>query len=177
MPSLSDIANDAKNLLTQIRDNTAATNTRLDTINGTLHSGFNNLGQGLFAIWQVEKQSVSLLEANSQENHTIICWLSIIAEMLCREERTLEQQLQTQRELRDSVGRMESILELVHAREAVEAQRVAELRQSLEKCCPPRVPEPGPCFEPCHLREVQEFTPQGQDWKPQQQDANTRGLK
>jgi hypothetical protein len=178
MPSLSDIANDIKNILNnvsvntqqtavttgQIKADTAAANVKLDSINTTLQNGFALLASGLFAIQEGQKKTNSLLEANSAENKTIICWLTIMAELLCRQLRKFNEHLLMEDEIRDSLHMLTRVFELVYAREAVEAARLAETEKSIAECCPPEKPEPERCYDPCVLRPVEPYKPQGQDW-------------
>lgn len=180
MPSLSDVANDIKNLLSDINANTQQTaaiagnikndtadiKTKLDTINNTLNSGFANLALGLFAIFEAEKQTNSLLLINDEENRTIICWLKAIADLLCRELRKTDEEVELQTEIRDAVKMEEKILELVHSRETLEAERLNELDEEIKKCCPPKEEPPEFCYDECKLAETPVYKPQGQDWHP-----------
>jgi hypothetical protein len=185
MPSLSDVANDIKNTLNDIKANSQQTNivagqikgdtgtivNELNAINATLNNGFNTLAQGLFAVFEAEKEANSLLIINAEQNQTIICWLSTIADLLCRELRKMNSIIDIETRTRDAVITTESLLELVHAREAVEVERAAQLEAEIRKCCPPPEPQPEFCFEPCKLRETPVYKPQGQDWKPRQHES------
>jgi len=180
MPSLTDIANEIKAILNnvaastqqtavttnQIKADTAAANVKLDAIHGTLNNGFTMVGIGLFAIHEGQKKTNSLLEANVEQNRTMICWLTNIADVLCRMMRKMNEQIELQTDMRDSLELLRAIQELVHAREFVEAQRAAAARKAIEKCCPPPPVKPEPCFDPCNVREVDIYKPRGQDWTP-----------
>ena len=183
MPSLTDIANDIKNILNDIKANsqqtnivagqikvdTAAIKTELNTINATIQTETMVLSGGLFAIFQAQKVTNSLLLANSEENKTMICWLTTIADLLCRELRKMNTQIQLQTTMRDDLHMLETIMSLVHSRETLEAERLAQLQAEVEKCCPPPETKPEFCFDPCRLREVETYHPQGQDWTPPRQ--------
>jgi hypothetical protein len=191
MPSLTDVANEIKAILNnvatstqqtavttnQIKGDTAAANVKLDTINTTLTAGFATLGLGLFALHEGQKKTNTLLELNAEQNYSIICWLANIADVLCRMMRKMNQQTAIQTEMRDSLDVMRAILELVHAREFVEAQRLAEAHAAIEKCCPPPVEDPEYCFEPCALRPVDIYEPRGQTWKPPRQPAGSPDIR
>jgi hypothetical protein len=180
MPSLSDIANDIKATLNnintntnqtaitagQIKANTDAANIKLDTIEGTLVAGFDSVEHGLFALLESSKKANSLLEANSEENKTIICWVTVIADLLCRQLRKMNTQIELQTEMRDSLKVLQAISELANAEAALEAQRVAKLEAEIRRCCPPPEPQPEHCFDPCRLREVPTYPPKEQDWTP-----------
>lgn len=188
MPSLTDIANEIKTVLNdvatntsqtavtanQIKNDTAAANVKLDTINNTLHNGFVMVGTGLFALHEGQKKTNSLLEANSEQNKTMICWLTNIADVLCRMMRKMNEQTELQTDMRDSLDVMRSLFELVHSREFVEFQRQEEARKKIEKCCPPPRKEPERCFDPCALRQVPPYDPKGQDWTPPRQQEPPR---
>jgi hypothetical protein len=180
MPSLSDIATEIKNILTnvdtnthqtsiiagQIKSNTDAANVKLDAIEGTLIAGFDSVEHGVFAVLESSKKANSLLEANSEENKTIICWLSVIADLLCRQLRKMNTEIALQTEMRDSLHMLQAISELANAKEAIEAQRVAKLEAEIRSCCPLPAPVPEHCFDPCQLTVVPTYPPKGQDWTP-----------
>ena len=183
MPSLTDIANEIKTILNnvatntqqtavtanQIKAETVAANQKLDAINSSLNSGFSLVGAGLFALHEAQKRTNNLLEANVEQNKAMICWLAKIAEVLCRSMRKMNEQTELQTDMRESLKVLRSIMELAHAREFVEAQRLAATTKAIEKCCPPKRPEPEPCFEPCEVRVVEPYDPRGQDWAPKRQ--------
>lgn len=182
MASLSDIANDIKNILNniatdthqtaltsnQIKADTAAANVKLDTINNTLQQGFALVANGLFAIHEAQKKTNTLLEENVEQNKAIICWLTIIADLLCRQLRKFNKHLVLQEDIRDSLNLLQSILQLVHAREALEVQKQIETEKKIAECCPPEEPRPEQCFEPCPVQRVPPYDPKGQDWKREQ---------
>jgi hypothetical protein len=184
MPSLSDVANQLNATLTDVSANThttavaagqiraelTAANTKLDTIENTLDGGFHLMGQALFAIHEAQKMSNSLLLANSRENRTIICWLSIIADLLCSALRKMDEQIAIGGSMQESLAMLRAILELVHARETVEVERLRETQAQIERCCPPEEEEPKPCYRPCALDVVEPYHPRGQEWHEQGPD-------
>lgn len=188
MPSLSDIANDIKATLNdihtntqqtatiagQIKSNTDAANIKLDTIEGTLVAGFDSVEHGLFALLESSKKANSLLEANSEQNKTMICWLTAIADLLCRQLRKMNIEIGLQTEMRDSLQMLQAISELANAEETIEAQRVAKMEAEIRRCCPPKQLEPERCFDPCTLREVPTYPPKEQDWTPPKRPTGTQ---
>ena len=58
------------------------------------------------------------------------------------------------------------IIELVHAPEALEALKFKELEDKIEKCCPPPVITPVPCFKSCDSPEVPPYKPVDTKWTP-----------
>lgn len=186
MPSITDIATEIKAILNnvatntqqtavtanQIKGDTAAANAKLDAIHSKLSEGFSILTLGLFALHEGQKKTNSLLESNSEENKTIICWLANSAEVLCRMMRKMNDQTEILTDMRDSLNVMRAMLELVHAREFVESQRIAAANRAIEVCCPPSRKPPERCFEPCTLREVKIYEPRGQDWVPKNPNSD-----
>jgi hypothetical protein len=163
MPSLEDVANDLKGLLQDVKNNTAQTNTELNTTNTELNNvlgaintlinidqaGFVNLSTGVAVLIDRASETVSLLDENRQQNDTIICWLNHIADVACKQLHVLEASAQLQRSMDHHLQRLESIAQLVHAREYVEILNDEANQARIERCCPPEVTEPKPCFEPC----------------------------
>jgi len=168
MPSLQDVANQIKADLDQIQGSTALTAGRVDTLTQHLDADTVALAQGLLAIWEVEKQSAALLDDNVQQNETIICWLQKQADLQCRILRRLDTLIEIETTTRNAVVKSEKIMELVHARETLEVDRLAALEAKIAACCPPPVPDPEPCYEPCQEGKIQRYQPKGQDWQPPQ---------
>ena len=180
MTTLADIANQINNTLSQINTNTQDTATtagqikgdtadiknRLDALKASLDAGIVVLAGGLFAIHESQKQANVLLEDNVEQNQSIICWLHKQADLLCGISHRLDTQIAIQTQTRDAAIKQEKIIELVHARETLEVDRLAELQQALLKCCPPPPVKPEPCFEPCPEPKLRRYDPRGQDWTP-----------
>lgn len=188
MPSLTDLANDINNTLTQIQTNTqnsAATDAAIkaDTgdIRNSLHSlvtvdqaGFASLSNGIAAIIDQQKATNALLDYERKQNDTIICWLTNIANVLCESLHVQQQQLQVETEMKGSLCEVKDILQLVHGTAAVEVLRERELQRKIEACCPPKKPEPKPCFQPCTEPSFRPYEPKVPDYKPLPQ-PNTAG--
>ena len=171
MPSLDDVANDLKGLLQDVKNNTAQTNTELNTTNTELNNvvgaintlinvdqaGFANLSTGLAVLIDRANETVSLLDQNRQQNDTIICWLNHIGDVACKQLHVLEASALFQRSMDHHLHRLESIAQLVHAREYVEILKDEATQARIECCCPPEVTEPSPCFEPCPNPEYEPY--------------------
>jgi hypothetical protein len=168
MPSLQDVANQIKDDLDQIKGSTALTAGRIDTLTQHLDADTATLAQGLFAIWEVEKQSAQLLDDNVVQNETIICWLQTQADLQCRILRRLDTLIDIDTATRDAVVKMEKILELVHAKETLEVDNLAAVQAQVTACCPPPEKQPEPCYEACREGKLQRYQPKGQDWQPPQ---------
>ena len=120
MPSIQDVADQINAKLDDINQHTADTVSRLDTLDADLDAGLGNLAEGLLAIWELQKVTNAVLEHQSGQNDTIICWLTNIAKVSCEQLHVLQAQAELQRSMDAHLGRLESIAHLVHAREYVE---------------------------------------------------------
>ena len=173
MPSIQDIADQIDASLNQLNANTAGIktdtteiSTELSQVDDHLEAGVATLADGLFAILEQQRRANSIAVHQVAQNDTIICWLDNIAELLCGMTRKLTRQIELQDSLVTSLDRLEGVAELVHARAAVEFDRQRQLREEIEKCCPPERPPPEPCPEPCRTPRPDLHDPRGQDWQP-----------
>lgn len=149
-----------------IKNEMAQANNRLNAIDNDLLAGFANVSQGLFAIAELQSVSNALLDANRQQNDTIICLIENSNELLCSITRKLTQQLDLSAATLTSVNRIEGIAVRSHSGEAADYDRHIALQEEIEACCPPDEREPEPCPEPCKTPKFRPFSPKGQDWKP-----------
>jgi hypothetical protein len=191
MPSLGDVANQVLNTLndidnktvglqttaTAIKNDSDDIKTKLDGIKTSLDTGVATLAGGLFAINENEKLADVLLKDLVGENQTIICLLKTSNDLLCRILHELQKDTAIQTTMRDGLVALEQVLELVHARETVEVERLGLVKARLEKCCPPRVPDPEKCFDPCPETKITIYEPKGQDWTPPQNQVILRAPK
>jgi hypothetical protein len=187
MPSIQDVADQINAKLDLINQNTTNTaqntantvavaqdiknemvqaNNRLNAIDNDLLTGFANLSQGLFAISELQKVSIALLDANRQQNDTIICLIENSNELLCGITRKLTRQLDLSAATLTSVNRIEGIAERSHAGEAADYDRHTALQAEIEACCPPDEERPEPCPEACEKPSFRPPSPKGRDWKP-----------
>lgn len=187
MPSIQDVADQINARLDQIVTNTANTaqntadnlavsqdirtelvqaNGRLAQINSTLAAGFANLSQGLFALLEVQRSALELLDHNRKQNDTIICELVNTNELLCNIMRKLAHQLRLSEASLASVQRIEGIVARVHSAEAADYDRDRELARKIEQCCPPKPIPEEKCPETCKTPPFRGREPAGQDWRP-----------
>ena len=153
------VANDIKNQLIQA-------NARLTAIDGNLSSGFANLSQGLFAISELHKVEIGLLDHHRKQHDTIICLLENSNELLCGITRKFTEQLRLSSESLRSTQRIEGMLERVHAAQASDYDRLQALNGKIERCCPPDAPPIERCPEACDKPDFRPRKPEGQDWQP-----------
>ena len=173
MPSIQDVADQINARLDQVVTNTGDNVTvskdirsRLDQTNNLLAQGFVNLGQGLFAILEVQKSALNLLDHNRKQNDTIICELVHANDLLCKIMNKLGDQVRLTQSLVVSVDRIEGIEERAHGAEAGDYDRDKALEKKIEVCCPPKPHPVDPCPKPCEAAEFRPRQPEGGDWKP-----------
>lgn len=166
MPSLADVANDLKGLLGDIKNNTAATTASVNQLVNINVAGFANLSAGMAVIIDRVQETNALLDENRQQNDTIICWLTNMANVLCEQLRRLEAQEILQRSMNAHLERLEAIDHLVHAREFVEVLAQEETNRRIDECCPPDRPAPTPCFEACPSPKHRPFPHSGAKFEP-----------
>jgi hypothetical protein len=171
MPSIQDVADEINAKLDQINQNTASTVTKIETLDGHVQAGVAQLSAGLFAIWELQKVTNSILEHHSRQNDTVICLLENTNELLCGITRKLTRQLDVGERQLTSLRRVEGIAERVHGAAAGDYDRAAELEAKILECCPPEEPEPEPCPDPCEVPKHRPYRPKGQDWQPEEQPA------
>lgn len=187
MPTLGDIANQAKALLEDIKANTAAIQvntdsikndtttikintdaiiTSLNLIDTNLKSGFTNLSQGIQVLILLGMQQNQLLSDNNKQNDTIICWLTNIANTLCDIKHNTDEEVTLQTDLSMTLHHIDDIGELVHSREALDVANRYEMESKMDKCCPSEKDEIPPCFNQCDLPDQTKFDPINPDWNP-----------
>jgi hypothetical protein len=166
MASLADVANDIKGLLGDVKNNTSQTNTEINTLIGIDGAGFTNLSAGLAVLIDRVQETNHLLDENRQQNDTIICWLTNIADVACEQLRVQRAQTELQKSMDAQLRRLESIAHLVHAREYVEVLADEATNARIDQCCPPPTPEPRPCFEACSSPEYRPFQHSGATFEP-----------
>lgn len=180
MASLTDIANQINNTLNQIQTNTANTaatvalvkadtgdlRTTLHTLDNDVQVGFANLSNGLAVVINEQQQTNQLLNFQIQQNETIICWLSNIADVLCRALHRLDTQVQLQTKMEEALEQLRAVSELVYATETIQLLKQRELQKRIDACCPEPEPEPEHCFDPCHAPTFEPPPSRPVDWKP-----------
>jgi hypothetical protein len=187
MPSLEQVANELQSILEDERTNTTAIksntttikndtakiktttgeiHTQLDQLTNALAVGFSNLGQGLGVLISLGTQANELAADNNNQNETIICWLTTIANVLCDIKRDMDEEIALQTAMAATLKHLNDIGELVHGREAIEVANRDEIQQRLDSCCPPEVEPVEPCFEPCISPTISESVRVKSTWEP-----------
>jgi len=173
MPSLADVANDIKALLDDIKSNTLATkNNTAQTaanvmiLNSTSQAGFSNLANGIAVEIALQHQTNDLLNINNEQNEVIICWLKNVANVLCNIKNNTDKSVALETEIKTTIVHLDKISELLNSEQAMEVLKHNELQKQIEKCCPPLVIEPKPCFDDCKLPKFSDYKPIDTKWTP-----------
>jgi uncharacterized protein YoxC len=180
MPSIQDVADQINAKLDQISQNTANTsagvntlhadlgsvNAKLDALDTHLQAGLADVSSGLFAIWEQQKLTNSMLEHQTKQNDAILCTLENATELLCGITRKLSRQLDLSEQLVGSLKRVEGITERVNPGAAGDFDRLVRIQEEIRSCCPPEEAEPEPCPEACEKPKEKPYRPKGQDWSP-----------
>lgn len=187
MPSLGDVANEIKAILEDLKTNTntikghtnsikndtsaikANTNTisnQLNQLDVDMKIGFTNLAQGLQILIALGMQANQLLVENNEQNRTMICWLTNIANTLCDVKRNTDKEVVLQTDISATLHHMDDIGELVNSREAMDVANRYEIEDRMNKCCPQEEEPVRPCFDQCLAPKPTKFEPIKPDWKP-----------
>ncbi len=142
-------------LLQDLRQEARQTNARLD-----------NLADGLFALLEVQRAALALLDHHRRQNDTIICELVNNNDLLCGMTRKLTDLVDTGHDTLTAVWRLEAIAERVHPGPAADYDRALETERRIEACCPPDEERPEPCPPSCEVPRFDPPRPQGQNWTP-----------
>lgn len=167
--STSDTAqNTANNVAVSesIRDQLIEVNNRISQLDARLATGFANLSQGLFAILEVQRAALILLDHHRRQNDTIICELVNNNELLCTIMRRSGEQVRLLETSTTSIQRIEGILEFTHCAEAAEYDRHREVIRRVEECCPPKPIPKEDCPDSCETPVHRAPDPAGQEWEP-----------
>lgn len=187
MPSLGDVANEVKALLEDVKSNTNSTKnntasiktdataikantdtiiTRINQLDTDVKSGFTNLAQGLEVLIALGMQANQLLAENNEQNRTMICWLTNIANTLCDIKRNTDKEVALQTGISATLHHIDDIGELVNSHAAIEVANRYELEERMNKCCPPEEEPVRPCFDQCIVPKPNKYEPIKSDWKP-----------
>lgn len=164
MPSADDLFNQvvaANNRLEAIKGDLLdvkaaidAAKSAVDQVNGTLTTGFGQL----VVLGQYNNEALS---QNAKQNDSALCILEHISEKTCELLNQSVVQTRMQTNMDEGVSALADMYAAGHADAARERERLQELQQQIEKCCPPAQPEAAckyaPCPAPPHLGDPPEI--------------------
>lgn len=133
---------DVKGKLDALKAATDAVRASVETVNKTLQNGFSTLiTLGIY--------TNQALFHNSQQNDTIICMLEQISRNTCQLVNQAVLQTQLQQAISKNTEALAALYAATHAEAALTREREEALRQQIERCCPPKPPEPACRYERC----------------------------
>jgi len=163
MPNATDIFNAINGVINEVKAQGVATNTKLDTVNSKLDAiktytdavktsvdQMNaTLKTGLTQIIKLLQYADLALYQNALQNDTMICELEKISNNTCAiwNEAHLQTALQTS--MNKNLTVLTAMYAAVHAEVALTLEREQALKDQIEKCCPPKPPEPVCQNSPC----------------------------
>ena len=121
----------------------------VDTLDGDVKAGFAATVTGLNTIAKIDIEAVKLLFHLTQQADTMICALEHISKNTCEILTQVTTQTQLQTRIRDDADVLRDIEESEHPEAVLERQRLAALREQIERCCPTEQPGPACSYEPC----------------------------
>jgi hypothetical protein len=152
MPNLDDLYNaivavrgntqPLHNDLQFIHNEIQKSNLHFQTMTDILNAGFLNLSKGIIAL-------AKLQQFNNNQNSTIICILEKISEHTCHLVNESHKQSDLQTSITDKITDLLALYEASHADQAIEYNRLKEIKKELEQCCPNIIPEPPCQYTPC----------------------------
>lgn len=151
-PTVTDVYNQlvlVNGKLDQLNVSITAQATAFSHLDSDVKKGFKSTVDTLNAIAQIETGVATLLFHLTQQGDTIICALEHISKNTCDlvTQSTIQTGLQTR--IRQDADASRAILEAAHPEAALLDHRLAELREQVERCCPPEKPPPACTYAPC----------------------------
>ncbi len=141
---------DIKGKLDGLKASTDAVKSSVDSaanqLVATLNAGFAQL----IALGDYTNQA---LYHNDVQNDTMICELTHISKNTCGLLNEAAAQTRIQSAIEQAATRLAFLYATVHAEAELERERMAKLREEIEKCCPPPAPQPPCAYEPCAAPE------------------------
>jgi hypothetical protein len=138
-----------KTVDTDVKAGTTATVNALTTLDNDVKAGTVAVVDTLKVIAEIELAVAGLLFHLTQQADTMICELGQISKNTCGILTQVTIQTELQKSIRKDVDILLQIQEAVHPEAGLQLARLAELRAQVEKCCPPRPPEPACTYVAC----------------------------
>lgn len=133
---------DVKVKLDAIKAATDAVKKAVDQVDNTLQWGFTQL----ITIGNYTNQA---LAQNDKQNDTMICILEHISKNTCELLDEADMQTRLQIDMDKNTSLLADLFAATHAEAALTREREEALRNQIEQCCPPRIPDPPCSYEPC----------------------------
>jgi hypothetical protein len=141
--------NDAYNQLVQANSQLTTLHNDLQQVNTSVEAGTAATESGFAGLDQLVQYTNQLLGYEIEQNETIICNLTKIAQQTCELVNQAVLQTAAQQAMRADLDDMRQLYELANPAAAVEQHRLEALNRKIEACCPPPVAPPPCTYEPC----------------------------
>jgi hypothetical protein len=145
MPSATDFFNEIKGINHRLDTLTAA----IDTVRAAVQQVETTLSGELNQLITLTTYTNQALYHNNLQNDTIICILEKIAKNTCDLVNEAHRQTALQTIIEKNTTGLAEMYAMTHAEAALAREREQDLRQEIEKCCPPEPPTPPCQDEPC----------------------------
>lgn len=156
MATLNDAYNQlvaANSQLTTIHGDLQSVNTSVEEVNTSVQATTTAVENGFAQLGTLVGYTNQLLAHEIQQNDTIICNLTKIAQQTCELVNYAALQTAAQQAMREDLEDLKQLYELANPAAAVEQHRLEALNRKIEQCCPPKPPK-SPCvYEPCPVPE------------------------
>jgi hypothetical protein len=152
MATLNDAYNqlvEANGQLTTLHNDLQQVNASEGEVNASVQAGTAAIETGFAKLDQLVGYTNQLLGYEIEQNETIICNLTKIAQQTCELVNQAALQTAAQQAMRRDLDDLRQLYELVNPAAAVEQHRLSELNRKIEACCPPPIPQPPCTNEPC----------------------------
>jgi hypothetical protein len=140
---------DVKTVGSDVKAGTTATVNALTTLDNDVKAGTVAVVDTLKVIAEIELAVAGLLFHLTQQADTMICELGQISKNTCGILTQVTIQTELQKIIRNDLDNLLQIEESVHPEAGIQLARLAELRAQVEKCCPPKPPEPACTYVAC----------------------------
>jgi invasion protein IalB len=137
---------------TSVNNEITATNTvatDVNTLDGDVKAGFAATTTALQALVALEEAAVKLLYHLTQQADTMICSLGQISKNTCGILTQVTIQTELQKRLVADANTIRAIDEATNPAATLQLLQLAELKAQIEKCCPPKPPEPACTYQAC----------------------------
>jgi hypothetical protein len=152
MATLNDAYNQlvaANSQLTTIHGDLQTVNTSVQDVNTSVEATTAAVENGFTQLSGLVGYTNQLLTYEIQQNDTIICNLTKIARQTCELVNQAALQTAAQQAMRADLHDLKQLYELANPAAAVEQHRLEVLDRKIERCCPPKLPQPPCVYEPC----------------------------
>jgi hypothetical protein len=152
MATLNDAYNqlvEANGQLTTLHNDLEQINTSVGEVNSSVQAETAAIETGFAKLDQLVGYTNALLGYEIEQNETIICNLTKIAQQTCELVNLGALQVAAQQAMRHDLDDLRQLYELANPAAAVEQHRLKELNRKIEACCPPPIPRPPCTYEPC----------------------------